>query len=350
MDAVEKLIERHHARKGAAAQICVIRHDEVVLERCWGCEPDALFLIYSSSKPFVALLVHLLAERGALDLDDPIAAHWPEFARNGKAAVTIRHALQHRAGIPVPGGLLGTLLHGTVWDKAIADIENARPKWPPGAVPAYHFLSFGFILGELVQRVTRRPLKEVLGHELLQPLGLTDIHLGLPDEALPRAVPVRAIHMSEIANQWVANRRRVRQSIMPAATISAGARQLARFYQMLLRGGELDGVRVLQPETILEARRPSSDGEIDAFIKRPVRWAQGFALGGPSADPRDLSRFMGGSSSLLAFGHAGNASCMTWADPTRGLALAYLSNLQPGIDGGLEIVGKVADAVLGAFG
>ena len=349
-DDIERLVAQHHRREGAAAQICVIRGDEVVLERRWGCAPDALFLIYSSSKPFVALLVHLLAERGALRLDDPVALHWPEFAGDGKEAVTIRHALQHRAGIPMPGGVLATLLHCTNWDEAVRDIENARPKWPAGAVPAYHFLSFGFILGELVQRVTRRSLKQVLADEFLQPLGLADIHLGLPDADLPRAVPVRSVHPSEIANQWVFNRRRVRQAIMPAAGISAGARQLARFYQLLVRGGELDGVRVLQPATILEACRPSSDGLVDAFIKRPVRWAQGFQLGGPSADPRDLGRFMGSTSSPKTFGHAGNASCVTWADPTRGLVLAYLSNLQPGIDGGLEHVGTVSDAVLAAYG
>jgi CubicO group peptidase (beta-lactamase class C family) len=142
----------------------------------------------------------------------------------------------------------------------------------------------------------------------------------------------------------------VRQAVIPAASISSTAPQLARFYQMLLAGGELDGVRVLQPATILEARRPSSDGMVDALVKRPVRWAQGFQLGGPGKDPRDLSRIMGAASSREAFGHGGNASCVTWADPTRGLVLVYLSNIQPGIDRGLEHVSKVSDAALRAFG
>ncbi len=163
-------------------------------------------------------------------------------------------------------------------------------------------------------------------------------------------MPVLAGHPSEWINQWVFNSRKVRQAVIPAAGISSNARQLARFYHMLCRGGELDGIRVLRPQTILEARTPTSDRELDAFIKRPVRWSQGFQLGGPSDDSRDLARIMGRKSSKEAFGHGGNASSVTWADPTRGLALAYLSNVQSGIDPGIRHLGEVSDAVLTAFG
>ena len=347
---IAALIERQHGIPGAAAQICVIRHKEVVYEQTWNCSPDALFLIYSASKPFVALLVHLLAQRGQLRLDDKVAAHWPEFGCRGKDSITIRHVLQHRSGLPLTGGLIGTAFHMSDWTTSIRDVERARPRWPAGEVPAYHLLSFGFILGELVQRVAARPFRQVLSSELLEPQGLRDLHLGLPDSALPRAVPVIAGHPSEWINPLIFNRRKVRQAVIPAATMSSTAGQLARFYQMLSRGGELDGVCVLQPQTILEARTPSSDREIDAFIKRPVRWSQGFQLGGPSDDPRDLARMLGRRSSRDAFGHGGNASSVTWADPTRGLALAYLSNVQCGIDRGIRHLGEVSDAVLATFG
>ncbi len=350
VDRVMDLLEQQHRRKGASAQICVIHNDQVVLDRMLGCSRDALFYIYSASKPFVALLVHLLAERGQLGLDDPVAAHWPQFAQHGKGSVTIRHVLQHRAGIPVPGGLFATLAHMHDWDKSVRDAECAKPRWPAGQMPAYHFVSYGFILGELVQRVTGRPIQQVLTDEFLKPLGLNDIHLGLPDDSLSRAVPVIAGQPSEIINQWQFNRRRVRQAVIPAAGISSNATQLARFYQMLVRGGELDGVRVMQSVTIMEARRPSSDGVIDAFIKRPVRWAQGFQLGGPSQDPRDLARVMGMTGSPDSFGHAGNASCVTWADPTRRLVLVYLSNIQPRIDQGIQHLSMTSDAVLSTFG
>jgi CubicO group peptidase (beta-lactamase class C family) len=327
----------------------VIHNDQVVLDRALGCAPDALFYIYSSSKPFVALLVHLLAERGKLSLDDTVATHWPQFGQSGKGPVTIRHALQHRAGIPVPGGILAMLMHMHDWGKSVRDAELARPKWPAGEVAAYHFISYGFILGELVQRATGRPVSQVLREELLEPLGLRDLYLGLPDHALPRAVPIRAGHPSELGNQIQFNRRRVRQAVIPAAGVSTTAAQLARFYHMLVRGGELGGVRVLQEASIMEARRPTSDGVIDAFIKRPVRWAQGFQLGGPGGDRHSLARVMGMASSPQAFGHAGNASCVAWADPGRRLVLAYVSNVQPPMDRGLGQLAEVSDAVLASF-
>ena len=346
--ALVETIERQHQRRGAAAQICVTRSGDVVLDRAIGCAPNGLFPIYSASKPFAALLVHLLAERGQLKLDDPVAKYWPEFAQNGKESITIRHALQHRAGIPVTGGLIGTTLHMHDWAKAIRDVERTRPRWPAGEVPAYHFMSYGFILGELVGRVSRRPIRVFLTDELLEPLGLDDTYLGLPDEALQRAVPVIATHPSEILNQWLTNHRSTRQCVAPAASMSSTAPQLARFYQMLLAGGALGGVRVLRPETVAAARALSSDG-IDGFIKRRVRWAQGFQLGGPN-EPRDLTRLMGAMSSPDAFGHAGNASCMTWADPSRELVVVYLSNLQHGIDRGIRHLGEISDAAIAAFG
>ncbi|MBV8350640.1 MAG: beta-lactamase family protein [Mycolicibacterium sp.] len=183
---------------------------EVVLDRAIACSPDALFLIYSASKPFVALLAHLLAERDMLSLDDPVAAHWPEFGQRGKQAITVRQVLQHRAGVPVAGNLLATALHMTDWDRSVRDAERARPRWPPGAVPAYHFMTYGFILGELVQRVAGVPVRDFLASELLAPLGLDDIHLGLADKHWPRHVPVRAGHPRELLNQVLSNSRRFR--------------------------------------------------------------------------------------------------------------------------------------------
>lgn len=97
-DRVVELVER----RGGAAQLCVVSHGEIVLDRAIACPPDALFLIYSASKPFVALLAHLLAQRDMLSLEDPVAAHWPEFGQRGKQAITVRHVLQHRAGVRSP--------------------------------------------------------------------------------------------------------------------------------------------------------------------------------------------------------------------------------------------------------
>src|SRR5216683_1581154 len=152
--ALERVLELVRAR-GAVAQLCVLRDGQVVLDRRFGCRADALFWVFSVSKPFVALLVHLLAERGELALDDPVAACWPAYARDGKDAITIRHVLTHRAGVPVSSrSLLGDAMAMTSWDRAVRQAESARPRWPAGQVPAYHTLSYGFILGELLRRVT----------------------------------------------------------------------------------------------------------------------------------------------------------------------------------------------------
>lgn len=335
------LIEEH----GAVAQACVMADGEVVLHRSFGCQPDSLFLLFSAGKPFTAALVHLLAERGQLRLDDPVARYWPEFGRQGKDTITVRQVLQHRSGVPVARGLWRDALAATDWMRSVRALENARPRYPPGQVPAYHILSYGFILGEVVQRVAGRDLQAVLRAEILHPLGLDDTHLGLPAPLWPRHVPVHASGTGGRARALVFNRRAVRQAVIPAATVSSTARDLARFYQMLLNGGELDGARILATATVAEARRPSADGEVDQFLKLPVRWSQGFQLGGPvpsSARPRPMGRF----SSPAAFGHNGSNSCLGWADPARGIVLAYLTDrLATGLDGSPHL-SRVSDTLL----
>jgi CubicO group peptidase (beta-lactamase class C family) len=320
--------------------VCAIRDGEGILDRSFGCSPDALFLIFSAGKPFVAVLVHLLAERGLLGLDDPVARYWPEFGQYGKEAITIRQVLQHRSGLPVARRLWWDALAATNWHVSVSALETGRPVFTPGQVPAYHVLSYGFMLGELVQRVTGAELRAVLRAELLDPLGLADTHLGLPAPLWSRHVPVRANGPDGRVRQLMFNNRAVRQAVIPAATISSTARDLARFYQMLLRGGELDGVRVLAPATIEQARQPSSDGQADRLLRRPIRWSQGFQLGGSGP--------MGRRSSRYAFGHNGSNCCIGWADPGRQLVFAYVTNLlTAGLEGSPH-QSKVSDALLGA--
>jgi CubicO group peptidase (beta-lactamase class C family) len=333
--------------RGAVAQACVIADGEVIFDRSFGCRPDALFLLFSAGKPFTAVLVHWLAERGQLRLDDPVARYWPEFGRHGKGAITVRQVLQHRSGVPVARGLWRDALAAASWTRSVRALENARPRFPPGQVPAYHILSYGFILGELVQRVTGSDLRAVLRAQILDPLGLADTYLGLPAPLWPRHVPVRASGTGGRARQLVFNRRGVRQAVIPAATVSSTARDLARFYQMLLNGGELDGARILAPATVAQACQPSADGQVDQFLQLPVRWSQGFQLGGPvagSTRPRPMGRL----TSPATFGHNGSNCCLGWADPARGLVLAYLTNrLTAGIEGSPH-QSQVSDTLLTA--
>jgi CubicO group peptidase (beta-lactamase class C family) len=333
--------------RGGAAQLCVVQEGQVVIDHAVGCRPDALFWIFSASKPFVALLVHLLAQRGELSLDDRVAEYWPRFGQHGKESVTIRQVLQHRAGLPVARSAVRDALAMPDWDQAVRNIEQARLSWPPGEVPAYHYISYGFILGELVHQVTGVGVRDFLSAEFLGPLGLRDLHLGLPGGLWARRVPLRGRGPAARVTQAYVNRRRVRQAVIPAAGISATARDIARFYQALLRGGELDGVRVLEAATIEEARRPSSHGELDRFLGLPIRWSQGFQLGGP-AKGRTPTDPMGRLSSPQTFGHNGSNCCIAWADPERDLVFVHLTDLLTTGHDGARNLGAVADAIIAA--
>ncbi|MEV0840771.1 serine hydrolase domain-containing protein [Actinocatenispora sera] len=336
------------AQRGGSAQLCVLHGDRVLIDRCFGCRPDSLFWLFSTSKPFVALLVHRLAERGLLGLDEPVARYWPEFAARGKQHVTVRHVLSHRAGLPLAHHSIAAdslaMLDGPRFVRALA---RARPRWAAGAVPAYHIISYGYLLGELVRRVTGRPVGAVLRDELLDPLRLGDIHLGLPAVLYRRAVPVRTRGRTLPARYWL-NRSALRAAPIPAAGVSATARDVALFYRMLLRGGELDGARVLAPASVAAARAQSTaDGELDRLLHVPVRWAYGFQLGSasvgsPSANP------LGQTSHRDAFGHNGSNACLAWADPTRDLVFVHLGNVFTAGHEGAGYLAEVSDAVLAA--
>lgn len=349
--ALDRALELVTARDGAVAQLYVLRHGRTILNRSVNCAPDALFLTFSAGKPLVTMLVHLLAERGALSLDDPVATYWPEYARwHGKETITIRHVLQHRAGVPTAArGLLGDALAMGSWERSVRNAQRARPRWESGAVPGYHTLTYGFILGELVRRVTGNSVLEFMNRELLDPLGMRDCFLGLPPRQWSRRVPVRAARAADLPRSLTFNSRPVRTGVIPAANVSTTATDLARFYQALLNGGELDGTRVLQPDTIAEARRPSNhdEGELDRVLNRPVRWSQGFQLGGAQYPP-GRRQPMGTRSSRRAFGHNGSNVCNAWADPDRDLVFVYLTNrLVPRVEGARHQA-EVSDAVLAA--
>jgi len=354
----------------------VLHRGRVVLDEALACRPDSLFFLFSASKPLVALLVHLLAQRGELALDDPVAAHWPAFGQHGKQAITIRQVLQHRSGVPVARSFARDALVMADWGASVRALEQATPRYPPGQVPAYHILSYGFILGEIVRRVSGVPVREFLGSELLGPLGLRDIQLGLPAELWARHVPVTGSGPVELVTQLAVNRRATRQAVVPAASVSATARDLARFYQALLDWRQPEGPGaprggLLRPDTIAGATTPSSDGEIDRFLHLPIRWSQGFQLGGdrqftlPADRHRDrlglLASYvasgrngeyvspLGTRSSPTTFGHNGSYVCIGWADPERQLAVGYVTARLASRPAGTRHMTAVNDAILAEF-
>jgi CubicO group peptidase (beta-lactamase class C family) len=331
--------------RGGASWLVVLRDGAVVLDRRTGCEPDALFYTFSVSKPFVALAIHLLAQRGLLGLDDPVARHWPEYADHGKELITIRHVLTHRSGVPFSSGsLVGDGLAMTDWTRSVTLAAGAKPRWRAGESVGYEVLSFGFILGELVRRISGMPVEDFLVSEFFVPLRLPNIRLGLGDDVVARGVPIVAHGLLQHSTRLAFNRRSVRQAIVPAAGISASAYDLARFYKAMLRGGKRRDVRVLAKSTVLEARRVSSEGERDRTLRAHPRWAQGFQLGGPSSAPRPMGR----NGSALAFGHNGSSTCNSWADPDRGLVFVYLTNIAAPRLPALRHMSDMSDALLAA--
>jgi CubicO group peptidase (beta-lactamase class C family) len=333
-------VARVAAERGGASSLVVMQGDEVVFEQHVNTDPHALFYSFSVSKPFTALAVHLLAQRGELDLDAPIASYWPEYAANGKYAVTARQVLTHRGGAPYStGSAIGDALRMSDWSASVDAAANARLRYRPGTVVAYELLSFGFILGELVRRVDGRPIARFIGEELLAPFALEDTFLGLAADTWSRRVPLVKGHPIEHMRAATFNHRHVREAVIPAAGIQTTAQDLAQFYRALLRGG--DGV--IPRRAIDDARAVSSDGERDRVIGHTMRWGTGFQLGYPG-----LVRPMGSLASASAFGHNGSAVCNVWADPERDLVLAWVNNVILPRRAGLEHISRLSDVVIEA--
>lgn len=334
--------------RGAIAQLCVFRDGQVVVDRSFGCPPDALFWIFSASKPYVAIVIHQLVESGRLHLDDAVAAYWPEFAQNGKREITVRQVLRHRSGLAHAGSYLGEARAMPDWHRSLRRIEDARPQWPIDTV-AYSPLAFGFILGEVAQRCSGQPIDELVWRSVLQPLAVTDTFLGLPADEWPRHVPLRATGPVGPFVQSVVNRYSTRAAVIPSAGISTTARDLAVLYQTLLYGGVGPAGRILRPESIARAVEPSSEGEIDRTARAPVRWSQGFQLGGPRSIPGGTTP-LGTASGPRTFGHNGSYCCIGWADPDRQIAYAYLTNRVGRPQADHVHHAAVADKILAAAG
>ena len=343
-----RLSDRHFG-----AQLVVLRGGRVILDRSVGSTnrgqarvcPRDRFTVYSLGKPFAALCLHLLAERGLISLDKPVSEYWPEYGQNGKQGVTVRQVLQHRSGAPMAGRGMRALLAESFaipnWAKSIQRIEAATPWYAPGSVPAYQFFSYGFICGELVHRVTGKTIQEFFEENFARPLGLIRTTFGLPRSAWGERVVIHG------KAAFMFNWRRMREAVCPSATTATTAREVAVFYEMLRRGGRHGNVQLLSEATILEARQPSSDGEVDAFIKAPVRWSEAFMLGGVTSD-EDLGRIMGAKSSRETFGCGGSSCCVAWCDPGRELVAAYLSNKSVDDPVGFAQLRDLSDLILDA--
>ena len=313
--------------KHPGALLAVYRRGKLVLDLHGGMADaeagkpvasDTMFVLFSSTKPLTASCVHILWERGNLDWDDPIARHWPEFARNGKENVTVRHVLTHQGGFPdTPPELTWDTWQD--WETVVKGMEDIKPEYPAGKALAYHPRNFGWVLGELVRRVDGRPINRFLREEVTEPLGMKDTFLGIPPSLEDRVSRLHAMEDCDQPSQVINyNRPEVHQSVLPAGGGIATARDVCRFYAMMEGRGQLDGVRVLAPETVAEVTKLQVEG-MDSNNGRSSRRSLGLSLGDSRMAPPT-------NNDARTFGHGGAGTSVCWTAPDLGVSMVYITN------------------------
>jgi CubicO group peptidase (beta-lactamase class C family) len=316
------------------SQLVVLRNGEVVLDRAEGLAnvhrklkvtADTPFHCFSITKPFTAVCIHKLIEEGRIELDAPVAKYWPEFGTKGKETATIRHALLHQAGIP-SRGLYTQIPLWVKWDRVTHNVANLQAEFPPGTRAAYHMVNFGFILGEVVRRVTGKPVESYLQENFLQPLNMKNTCLGLPREKQKNAAYIYSGDKTQTNAAFLFNLPMIRSAVVPAATLNSTARDLAVFFQMLVNHGTYAGREYLKPETIAKAISVGYEG-YDDIIMVDMRWGLGFDLGEVLKPSQPHSPvYFGNKSSLTTFGHIGQNSSMVWADSEKELVVCFTTN------------------------
>lgn len=342
-----------------ALQVCVRRENEIVLNRAIGYaagngpqDPvgtprrkiglDTPINIFSASKAVTAMLVHKLAWRGVLHLDDWVSDYLPEFALHGKERITLRHVLAHRAGLPnLPPEALDLDLLGKP-DRVIEILCKAELRSRPGRVLAYHAITGGFVLGAVIERATGKDLRDVLRQEISEPLGLRWLNYGVrPDQVDDVAISAltgppppppfgtilkRALGASMKECIELSNDPRFLTGVIPSANIISTAQEMSVFFQCLLDGGRHRGPKgneeVFDRRCVRHAVAEQSWLEIDFTLIAPIRYGLGFMLGS-----KGFGLF--GRDTEHAFGHIGLSNVFCWADPERKLSVAVLNTGKP---------------------
>ncbi len=374
------------APKGAGgAAIAVYHRGELVAEVSAGTRdrkgtpfhPDTLSLCMSTGKGGMATLLHVLVDRGMIELEAPVAKYWPEFAQNGKGSITVRQAASHRAGLYSIGRIIESSEEMFDWDHMVQVIENMSPVHTPDTAFGYHAWTGGWVVGEVLRRAAGESFPALIKRYLADPLGLDGLYIGLPESELPRVAEflIPKIPRKILQGRPRGVRARVRKtasmtvrissaighavdamippdlgsvlgdprwltSVIPSGNGVFNARSLARLYGALSLGGTIDDVRLMSPATLAEATTDQNPA-IGRVIPFPLRFKVGYmrpiSLG--LRVPCGKSQLDLGVPSPNAFGHFGFGGSGAWADPERQLGVALVTNSFAGrIPGDLRTV------------
>lgn len=352
VDAIwDQVIKLYRSGTHPAISLSVRRRGELLMSRAIGhsrgngprdsaatgkvvATADTPFCFYSTSKGITALLMHMLAEDGLINIMDPVAFYAPEFATNGKENITIHQILAHRGGIP---GLPADVPLETLWDedRTWQLLCEAKPIMTDGSTLAYHAITGGFVLERVVRCVTGDDMNAYVDHKLRRPMGMKYFTYGIEKQHLddlalsyvtgPRPGPLmrrfvrRALgtNMSEL--EAAVNDPRFQEAIIPAGNLVGSANEASAFFQMMLDGGRWKNRRVCAESTVARAVQEFGNRTLDRTLLLPLRYSAGLMLG-------DRPFGVWGPDSHHAFGHLGLVNKFNWADPEREIAVSLLTS------------------------
>jgi CubicO group peptidase (beta-lactamase class C family) len=292
---------------------------------------DTLMLWLSAGKPITAIAIAMLWEQRKLTLDEPVATYWPEFAQNGKAGITIRHLLTHTSGIRG----LDTAYPFATWEETVGKIAAMKPErgWIPGLKVGYHTHTSWYVLGELIRRLTGAMPDIWIRKNLLVPLGMKETWLAMSPEQyenygvrigyLYDTTESPPIPLPNYDTELAASRPR------PSASFRGPVRELARFYEMLRRGGELEGTRFLRHETVEAITTRQRVGLYDQTFQRVIDWGLGVIINSSHYQAGTPYQF-GPYASRDTFGHGGSQSSTGFCNPRHKLVVSLMFNGCPG--------------------
>jgi CubicO group peptidase (beta-lactamase class C family) len=330
LEDLDALIESHIAAgRYPGAQIAIARRGRLATVRSFGqaridpavvsAADDTLWLLYSQTKVVLTSVIWQLVDRGALSFADRVADHLPEFARGGKGGITVFQLLTHQAGFP------NAVVPPTAWGDhdLLRDVVcRFELEWEPGSRVQYHGASAHWTAATLIEALTGRDYRDVLRADLLDPLGLTDIQVGVTGPLQQRCADMYRSENARFVALAENNTSAFRAAGVPGGGGYATAAALTAFYQMLLAGGTLNGVRVLSRRVIQYATRNHTDERVDDYNRMPMHRGIGPHVRGLTPTIRGL----GTIASPITFGHGGVGSSYSWADSESGVSFTYLTN------------------------